>query len=303
MNGRFTKLFLLFTFYISIFFLNTHHLNAQVYSCGSCGSATITSISKSPATGCNVTVNLTINTNDLSCVNTNWLWSTSPSGSSGSFYVGFTTVVPYAQTASASFYIPLACSALGSSFFIIDSPGSSTCENIPLPVIYSHISAEGNIIYWTTSSEVNNAKYIIEISSDGIVWFTDGIVTPLLDLTQNNEYQYQLKAFAKYARIAQVDFDGSRNYSKIIPIDYFEQPTTQRNESQVAHSDNLIIQLPSKHFTEYRLINIYGQLLEKGLVMNAELNFTKHNLPTGQYFLWLQSPQNTNEIIKIMAIN
>jgi len=192
---------------------------------------------------------------------------------------------------------------LGSSFFIVDSPGSSTCENIPLPVVYNHISSEGNIIYWTTSSEVNNAKYIIEISSDGIVWFTDGIVTPHLDLTQNNDYQYQLKAFAKYARIVQVDLDGSRNYSKIIPIDYFEHSSKQAEKSLLAYSSNLTIQLPSKIHTEFRLINIYGQLLEKGSVTSSELNFTKHNLPTGQYFLWLQSPQNTNEVIKIMAIN
>lgn len=76
------------------------------YDCG-CGFVTINSLTlnQSMGPGCNVVANVSITATSSSCVNASWTWNTSPSGSSGSIYVGYSIngSVPFTATNNLSF--------------------------------------------------------------------------------------------------------------------------------------------------------------------------------------------------------
>jgi hypothetical protein len=110
--------------------------------------------------------------------------------------------------------------ALG--IFGIGSVGS------PLPVEFVSVNAilsgADVAVKWTTASEVNNQKFEVERSIDGVVFET--IHTQKGAGNSNNVIDYNYidvqpvfnNSGALYYRIKQTDFNGEYSYSKMVPV-------------------------------------------------------------------------------------
>ena len=74
---------------------------------------------------------------------------------------------------------------------------------------------------WVTANEINTHHFIIERSTDGIIFTGIGTIVSSAQLTAQNNYSFQDKnliAENNYYRITQVDKDGKYSYSKIIVV-------------------------------------------------------------------------------------
>jgi hypothetical protein len=96
----------------------------------------------------------------------------------------------------------------------------------PLPVTLSRFegksTVEGNLLNWTTTSETNNAYFLVERSTKGRIFMTVGKVEALKGNQAEKNYRFPDMDFVKginYFRLKQVDPDSKSVYSRIVAID------------------------------------------------------------------------------------
>lgn len=98
-------------------------------------------------------------------------------------------------------------------------------ETEVLPVTLSFF--EGNLqdqivaLTWQTATELNNAKFVIETSTEGEVFNRIGEIAGAGTTTEPHNYNFTHQtpsAGANYYRLKQVDFDGTFAYSKVLAI-------------------------------------------------------------------------------------
>ncbi len=94
-----------------------------------------------------------------------------------------------------------------------------------LPVEFLKINAKSVvssvIVSWSTASEKNNKKFIVERSANGTDWLAIGEVEGAINSTSVNEYSFiddlPISGMSYY-RIRQVDLDGKEDYSSIVAV-------------------------------------------------------------------------------------
>lgn len=100
-------------------------------------------------------------------------------------------------------------------------------NTLALAVELTHFSAEiiddkSTLLSWRTGSEVDNHRFEIEKSEDGLIWNKIGRVagagTSSEVLDYNFEDRSELKSITYY-RIADVDYAGIRTYSEMISVE------------------------------------------------------------------------------------
>jgi hypothetical protein len=82
-------------------------------------------------------------------------------------------------------------------------------------------TANGNLLNWTTATEIDNSHFDVQVSDDGVVWRTIGTVQGNGTSMDEHNYGYldqHASGFVHYYRLKQVDFDGSYAYSEVITI-------------------------------------------------------------------------------------
>jgi len=101
----------------------------------------------------------------------------------------------------------------------------STCVGGALPVELLSFTADrtdDNLVTysWVTGSEINNDHFEIEASIDGYVWDLISEIIGMGNTINVTEYTSEEKTNNdyRYARLAQVDFDGTTSYSNIVNI-------------------------------------------------------------------------------------
>ena len=119
--------------------------------------------------------------------------------------------------------------------------GTKSLDEIhPLPVTFAAFTGRqaGNsiVLEWTTMSESDNDYFEIERSSDGINFVTIGYVEGAGNSNSRIDYSFNDNAPEQgrlYYRLSQVDFDGTREYAKIVTVLYagydFDQLTIVPN--------------------------------------------------------------------------
>ncbi|UII27487.1 T9SS type A sorting domain-containing protein [Fulvivirga maritima] len=98
---------------------------------------------------------------------------------------------------------------------------------------------------WTTASEINNDFFIIERSSDGVIFNIIGQVKGAGNSDEQLDYHFtdeRPTADLSYYRLKQVDFDGSYQYSSIVSI------ASDQGDYQVLINPN-----PFDKFTTFRV--------------------------------------------------
>jgi hypothetical protein len=179
-----------------------------------------------------------------------------------------------------------------------DGPGCNPCNatgqsNTPLPVEYTKFKAvvtgkETNLI-WSTASENNNEKFVVERSSDGSSFQVIGEVKGAGTSVEPQHYSFLDKspnAGVNYYRLNQVAFDGAFEYSPIESVVYRKAgeiaiyPTIPQSELYVELPEN------AEQNTDLKIYSIRGELV---LLMQLEgtgrLSVALPEMVKGQYLV------------------
>ena len=143
-------------------------------------------------------------------------------------------------------------------------------NNNPLPVNLLSFSGscEGKStkLNWVTASEINNDRFIIQRSADGVNYETIGKVQGVGNSTYENSYSYTDEyplAEMAYYKLLQVDFDGrSEEFGPVIVKNCETQPALDVVVAgQDAGNTNLLIQAPYAGNYNVTVLNIQGQVI------------------------------------------
>ncbi|WP_221392562.1 M4 family metallopeptidase [Dyadobacter sp. NIV53] len=175
-----------------------------------------------------------------------------------------------------------------SGFGLSDAPPGG-----PLPVTLVRFeeknTAEGNLLFWETTAEVNNDYFSVERSSDGLIFSQVGKVTGAGNSSVKNNYRFTDAGFPigiSYYRLKQVDKDGKFVNSRIISINgklnndlkFFPNPVQSL----------LTLELPDVDlkYADAKIVNTAGQevtIKEKVKSTNGRFTLEMGHLPPGIY--------------------
>ena len=179
-----------------------------------------------------------------------------------------------------------------------------TNQNNPLPVVFAALEAQLNNnttdLKWSTLSEKNNAKFIVERSIDMVNFTEIGLVKAVGNSNIRNNYTFndiKPEAFAtNYYRIKQIDFDGKHSYSNIASIttdtkgnvtNAIADVTTTANVFPVPTKNILNIEKLEGSVLTYSIVDVFGSEVLRGTTDITE-NGSRINVSTlsnGIYFL------------------
>jgi hypothetical protein len=146
----------------------------------------------------------------------------------------------------------------------------------PLPVEMLYIEAR-NInnsyiqIRWATAFELNNWKFEVERSTDGVNFAKIGEVIGHGTTTERHDYVYNDKEVVAgiryYYRLKQIDFDESYEYSPIVSEmlkgeDFFR--VSEFIPNPAAHQAKLIINTGKEQEIQVEMHNYLGEIVKKG---------------------------------------
>ena len=130
-------------------------------------------------------------------------------------------------------------------------------NNIVLPIQLLSFTAksknEYNLIQWSTTSETNNDRFILNHSDNGFDWRTIEVVQGAGNSTSRIDYYFEhrdVNPGVNYYRLTQIDFDGTTETFPLISID-------NRNNRFIVKSINTLGQEIQNHHTGI-IINVYN---------------------------------------------
>ena len=158
----------------------------------------------------------------------------------------------------------------------------------PLPVEWLAVSAEviknrEVKVNWSTATESQNERFVVERSTDGNRFIPIGSLDAVGNSNERQDYTYTdeapLEGF-NYYRIQQQDVDGRYTYSSMVSA----------LVTRTAGDEKLVVLYPNPGRDEvffsqpadYQLLTIDGQLLAEG---RAEQQLNVSGLPAGTYLV------------------
>ncbi len=152
------------------------------------------------------------------------------------------------------------------SISVTNAGGSATtnCAIVPLPVGFSnwdaYLSGDKVRMSWTTESEHNNDYFVVERSSDGIIWEALGFVDGNGSTNNASHYGYtddNPKEGVNYYRLKQVDLNGASNTTNVIPVEY--RISVQLHIYPNPTKGNVFVQQDDYNIVSVELIDITGR--------------------------------------------
>jgi len=173
------------------------------------------------------------------------------------------------------------------------------CNVFLLPVEFTDFKAEctsnGNLLTWSTLTELNNDYFIIEKSTSGQSFENIGSINGFGNSSSKQEYKFSDKSINEapivYYRITQVDFDGKTKTTKII--------STTCNQTELSiypnpFTNQITIKLSSEINSPLTLniTNNLGQIVYSKIIDNktktVKLNLNEA-LEIGTYYIQLHN--------------
>lgn len=169
--------------------------------------------------------------------------------------------------------------------------GATNAIILPIELLYFTASLNEQHVYlnWETASEINNDFFIIERSSDGIVFelllTKKGAGTSVGNIKYSSIDDEPLNGISYY-RLKQTDYDGSFTYSKI------ESVSLNRNDKIEVYpnpNENGLLKIAmsnSNHF-EIKLVDAIGQVLYEDQSSNSLKELALTSFGKGVYTLFI----------------
>lgn len=192
-----------------------------------------------------------------------------------------------------------------------DSFDFSLGVDVTLPINMSSFRAKLNDckkvdLEWTTVSEIDNAKFILERKfalKEDFVPVTElpgaGTSNTAVNYTYTDELAPDMKKGTIYYRLKQVDFNGNFTYSSLISLEVDCEASPEASVFPNPVVKDLNIQLPSLWAGDAVVIEFYneqGKLVRVeniDKVTDLDLQFNISELPTGIYNLKLSNSSST----------
>jgi parallel beta-helix repeat protein len=188
----------------------------------------------------------------------------------------------------------------------INNTSPFTC-NIPLPVDLIYFNAEvrnaNGYLYWATSSEANNDRFLLQKSTDGNYFETIAVLKGKGSFNGISEYSFtdsNLVSEINYYRLVQIDYDGEKNISEIRLI-------KQNGNYEIIiypnpFSGDLKIFIPEIEKASFILYDVVGQKLSDAIeYTTSEELYTLYlqDLSPGIYMLGVNTLRKT-KMLKII---
>lgn len=164
---------------------------------------------------------------------------------------------------------------------------NNTLSALPVKFISFTVTGnnENNVLQWCTASEINNAYYLIEHSTDGIIWATIGKVSAAKTSSSIRTYAFIHKRAGddmSYYRLKQTDSDGKFEYSSSVWIK--EGLGAMPELSIYPNPASSMINLSLGNTTEQNfVISIYNGLGENIFYSTNQSTIDVSNLEDGIY--------------------
>ena len=158
----------------------------------------------------------------------------------------------------------------------------------------------GNLLRWTTATELDNDFFLVERSSDGVDFEAIGSVKGSGDSNEELNYDFLDEAhvgIVSYYRLKQVDFDGTHDYSRVIRVEPIE---TSFGVYPNPTSDVAWVQLPYTGDWSVELLDVDGRVLTQSTILESRHEIDLREFDKGLYFIRLREGHwtNTRTIIK-----
>ncbi len=195
--------------------------------------------------------------------------------------------------------------ASGISSFSGVGGGGDVITPVALLDFYALQIEEGIELVWHTATEIDNEKFIIERSADGIAFEVLNEIPGNGDSEDIIEYRFvdtDPLAGSNYYRLMQVDYDGDFEYSPIVIAE------TEIEEHDLVvypnpFSDRLYIGLKEADTpANIKITGINGQVILEETVIsdNRFIQFENLRVPPGLYILEVQQG---DEIVRMRLVN
>lgn len=216
---------------------------------------------------------------------------------------------PYDLTATTT----LAMSGAGATTYYIATGTDGTNSFSPLPVTFTAFNAaytNGNgVLNWQTASEINNSRFEVERSMNGLNWENVGQVQGHGTTQEINNYTFTdnlagVPAGVVYYRLRQVDYNGTFSYSVIRSIKMtagaavsmliYPNPSTDLvNISYATTEANSMIRI-----TDMNGMEVYSEKISETGNIHRQVSTVAY--PAGTYFVQVIANNNstTNLLIK-----
>ena len=151
----------------------------------------------------------------------------------------------------------------------------------------------GNLLTWTTASEINNDHFELQRSIDGVNFETITVIGGQGTSYQINHYDFlDTRDFngIVYYRLKQVDFDGTTTYSNTISISNAQAITIFKSGENAATINGENLSAVEVFDMNGKLI--YSDVLNKN-VSAQTIHFDANSLSQGVYFVRVLSGSET----------
>jgi hypothetical protein len=222
-----------------------------------------------------------------------------PSNCSGSWAVGGGTLDNSTQLATAGSSNAVTATLAGLSNFSSFAMGFNGAEILPISLInLTAVSQQNqNIIKWSTMSELNNLKFEIEKSIDGIHFNNIGqVYSNAVDGNSVNKIDYQFIdkqpiIGLNYYRLKQIDIDGLNSFSPVVNAS--NKVGVNNNLFSISPnpaSSNIALQFNQELLNSYQvsIVDITGKVVYSRLLegnLNSTENLNIQHLQSGIYFI------------------
>jgi len=113
--------------------------------------------------------------------------------------------------------------ALTQSYYYMDDVSVIPLTVLPIELVdfRGEATSEGDMLYWTTATELDNDYFVLEKSADGFDFEETGRVDGAGNSSNERHYSFlneEAPSSTRYYRLKQVDFDGVFSYSNIVVL-------------------------------------------------------------------------------------
>jgi hypothetical protein len=171
----------------------------------------------------------------------------------------------------------------------------TTTTAIPLPV--SLISYEAQLLAnnqvkltWRTAQEFNNSHFVIEKSTDGIVFTPIGNIESKGNSSTMTDYSFTDVSFSSataFYRLKQVDKDGRSSGSGVRKVNRNGSQNKARLYPNPVSNNFFTVETGAALPVNYRIVTVTGQQVQEGLLKKTNEQVNISSIPKGQYMLLL----------------
>lgn len=169
----------------------------------------------------------------------------------------------------------------------------------------------GITLHWETASEINNKMFRVEKSVDNSIWQTAGTVAGNGNSTERHRYSFtdnQAGAGTVYYRLAQIDFDGTVNYSSVIQAENLTPAgihLAQNYPNPFNPSTEIRYSVAEAGMVTLRIYDVTGAAIKTAVneyrdAGNYVYTFSGTGLAGGTY--WYEMTVNGTRIVKSMLL-